>query len=90
MGQGDRPLPLPSHLWVLENRLQANEEAGFGYYWYYGDNTYRGLILGEGQFSGMSGVRALDPASYFENPDEKKAWEDCVDEAYKFYDQGIG
>jgi len=47
------------HMHILENRLNSDE--------YYMGNTYRELILADGQFSAMEDPRALNPKSFFGN-----------------------
>ena len=69
------------HLWILENRRLAGN---------YGGATYRELVLANGQFDAMGDPRSLNPASHFGDPDEKLAWDNCVDMAYLLLEKGIG
>ncbi len=69
-----------AHLWVLENRRLAGN---------YGGSDFRSLILAKNQFSCMNGHRSLDPASHFEQYGELAAWEECVDLAYSYVNNGI-
>ena len=71
---------IEAHLWILENRKNAGN---------YGGKDFRSLILAKNQFSCMTGLRSLDPASQFGKYGEIGAWEKCVDAAYKYIDGGI-
>ena len=70
-----------AQLWVVENRKNAGG--------YIGGNEYRSLILGSNQFQAMTGQRSANPASYFNDPGEREAWEYCVDVAYAYHYGGI-
>ncbi len=72
-----------AHLWVLENRRRTNEIAGYNYF--LSGTTYRELALANGQFTGMGGNRARNPAGKIaESPKiEQEAWNRCVDAAFK-------
>lgn len=70
-----------AHLWILENRRLAGN---------YGGSDFRSLILADNQFSCMNDHRSLDPASHFGNPGELTAWQECVNMAYSYVNNGIG
>ena len=78
---GEDPKSMDGHLWVLENRRIAGN--------FIGGNTYRGLALGENQFTCMSGTKSRDPSSRFDRPGERTDWENCVDKAFTFVNNGI-
>jgi len=78
---GEDPNSTDGHLWLLENRRIAGN--------FIGGKTYRGLVLGENQFSCMSEPKSLDPASRFDKLGERTDWENCVDKAFTFVNNGI-
>jgi len=81
---GEDPNSMAAHLWIVENR---RTEGG-----YRGGPTFRGLILGPGQFSCMDSdknFRALDPGFYVSDPAEKRNWDSAVDMAYQYTENGF-
>jgi hypothetical protein len=91
---GEDPSSIEAHLWMLFHRRLQNTLIGYGKYSYYESNTYRGLVLGEGQFDSMSSqggnMKSLDPASYIDSPEGKKQWYKSVDMAYDLMNKGTG